>query len=817
MSHPEYLVGVRALCEFTAKSGDLDLRFAASPSAEEGMAGHAIVAARRTPDYQAELMVEGEHAGLRVRGRADGYDAASNRLEEVKTHRGPVERIPANHRALHWAQAKVYGWLVCRRFGMADIELALVYFEIDSQRETGFVETHAADELRRFFEAHCERFLEWSRQELAHAAKRDAALTTLGFPHRELRAGQRVLAEAVWRTARDGGCLVAQAPTGIGKTLGTLFPLLKAWPRQRLDKVFFLTAKGSGRRLALDALRLMLSDGAQRRPLRVVELVAREKACEHPDRACHGESCPLARGFYDRLPTARQRALDDPWLDQAALRHHGLEHEICPYHLGQELVRWADVVVGDYNHYFDVHAILHALTVTRQWRAAVLVDEAHNLLERARRMYSAGLDRAGLRAARSGAPPSVARALDRLGRHWRALADDSALPYRVVESVPDRFVTALQQAVAAIADHLVEQPTGPQTPLLTFHFEALHFLRLLECHGAHSLFDISLGATGAAQDGAERTTSNAQPRVADQPLEEESGAWASPAPGRHLAPGHRNRPARIDSRLTLRNIVPAPHLAPRFAAAHASVLFSATLTPMPFHRDTLGLPADAAWLEVESPFAADQLRVHIASHVSTRWRDRPASLEPIADLLARQFAEAPGNYLAFFGSYAYLRQASSAFARRHPDVPVWEQSPAMSPAERDAFLARFTPASRGIGFAVLGGSFGEAIDLPGSRLIGAFVATLGLPPVNAVNELIRLRMQIAFGAGYDYTYLYPGIQKVVQAVGRVIRSNTDVGVVHLIDDRYARTEVRRLFPGWWKLSANSPRMQGGGGRAGSAH
>ena len=783
MPDPEYSIGVRALCEFTAKTGDLDLRFTPSPTAEDGVAGHAIVAARRATDYQAELALEGEHAGLRVRGRADGYDAARNRLEEVKTHRGPLERVPANHRALHWAQAKVYGSLLCRRLGLAEITLALVYFEIGSQHETSLVETHSADHLRRFFEEHCERFLAWSRQEVAHAASRDAALTTLVFPHPELRVGQRALAEAVWRTAREGGCLVAQAPTGIGKTLGTLFPLLKAWPRQRLDKIFFLTAKGSGRRLALDALRLALRNEAQQTRVRVVELVAREKACEHPDKACHGESCPLARGFYDRLPAARRQAIDEPWLDQAALRRTALEHAICPYYLGQELVRWADVVVGDYNHYFDVHALLHALTAARQWRVAVLVDEAHNLLERARRMYSAALERTGLRAARRGAPPGVARALDRLARQWRAVSGESDAPYQVQATVPEGFVTALQKAVAAIGDHLAEQPSGPQTPLLTFHFEALHFLRLLESHGAHTLFDISLGAPEGARAADTSTT-------------------RSPSPGVCL---------------TLRNVVPAPHLAPRFAAAHASVLFSATLTPMPFHRDTLGLPADAAWLDVDSPFGAEQLRVHVARHVSTRWRDRPASLEPIAALLAHQYAKAPGNYLAFFGSYAYLREALSVFARRHPEVPVWEQSPSMTATERDAFLARFTPESRGIAFAVLGGSFGEAIDLPGRRLIGAFVATLGLPPVNPINEQVRLRMQSAFGAGYDYTYLYPGIQKVVQAVGRVIRSDTDVGVVHLIDDRYTRPEVRRLFPGWWAVPESSPQMKGGARKAGSAH
>ncbi|MEP7058141.1 MAG: ATP-dependent DNA helicase [Caldimonas sp.] len=753
-----YVVGVRTLCEFTAKQGDLDLRFTPAPSAQQGVAGHGIVARRRPAGYEAELSLSGEHDGLTVRGRADGYDRGANRLDEVKTHCGPLERMPANHRHLHWAQAKVYGWMLCRQFGLPGIDIALVYFEIASQTETTFVETHAAVDLRAFFEDQCRRFLAWSRQELAHANARDAALVALRFPHPSFRIGQRELSKGVYRAAASGRCLVAQAPTGIGKTIATVFALLKAWPGQQLDKICFLTAKGSGRRLALDAL-ARLRDGAAPARLRVVELVARDKACEHPDKACHGESCPLARRFYDRLPAARAKALEGPLLDQAALRGVALEHEVCPFYLGQELVRWADVVIGDYNHYFDLHAVLHGLALANEWRIGILVDEAHNLLERARSMYSARLERAKLRALRRSAPAAVAPALERLGRCWSALHRDQADAYRDYPAVPAHFVTALQQASAAIADHLADTPAATDSSLLQFHFDALHFLRVLEISGDHALFDVTLEPS---------------------------------APG-----SGRGRPNAV---LSLRNIVPAPHLGARFAAAHTSILFSATLTPMHFHRDTLGLPADTAWLDVESPFEPEQLAIRVARHVSTRYRHREASLDAIVELIANQFASAPGNYLAFFSSFDYLRRVASRFAEGHPDVPIWAQSPAMATCERDAFLDRFTDAGRGIGFAVLGGSFGEGIDLPGRRLIGAFVATLGLPPSNPVNEHIRRRMDSKFGAGYDYTYLYPGIQKVVQAVGRVIRGDADTGVVHLIDDRFDRPEVRKLLPAWWRIA-----------------
>jgi len=296
-----YRVAVRALCEFTAKEGDLDLRFTPSPTAQEGMAGHQTVVGRRGDGYIAELPLSGSYPGLLVSGRADGYDPQERRLEEIKTHRGDISRIPANHRLLHWAQVKVYGWLLCQQLELEELELAVVYFDVMSHAEHTFSEHFTAAELEDFFNQQCQLFLRWAEQEEAHRIKRDEHLQSISFPYPTFRHGQRQLAEAVYRSARDGHTLMAQATTGIGKTLGTLFPQLKAMPGQQLDRLFFLTAKTPGRRLALDALH-SLREADQQIPLRVLEHVARDKACEHPDKSCHGQSCPLAKGFYDRLP-----------------------------------------------------------------------------------------------------------------------------------------------------------------------------------------------------------------------------------------------------------------------------------------------------------------------------------------------------------------------------------------------------------------------------------------------------------------------------------------------------------------------------------
>lgn len=775
-----YTVAVRALAEFSAKSGDLDLRFTPTPSAQEGIAGHALVAARRNSDYESELALSGEYLDLRVRGRADGYDPVRNQLEEVKTFRGDLQRMPDNQRQLHWAQLRIYGWLLCQERGLPELRLALVYFDIDRQRETVLREDHTAVALQDFFIRQCQRFLHWARRETTHRRQRDTWLAALRFPHPAFRTGQRELAEAAYKAVSTGRCLMAEAPTGIGKTMGSLFPMLKAMPIQALDKLYFLTAKTPGRQLALDALtRLGQSpappseaDPDPDPPLRVLELIARDKACEYPDRACHGDACPLARGFYDRLPAARSAAVGAGTLDRVSLRDIALAHEVCPYYLSQELIRWCDVVIGDYNYYFDFSAALYSLATVNGWRIAVLIDEAHNLVDRGRAMYTAELDQHAFREMRRAAPEALKQPLQRIQRQWgalnRSLDRDAAsgtqdnvskfADYHVSDQLPTSLLSSLQHTLAIIEQYLVEHPIPAGSALQTFCFEAMHFLRLAEQFDPHFLFDIQLQA-GAG----------------------------------------RNR----NSRLCIRNIIPAAMMAQRFRLARSTLLFSATLSPPHFYRDLLGLPPDTAWVRMESPFADGQLAVRVVDAVSTRFQHRSASLSPITALMAEHFALQPGNYLAFFSSFEYLDQVAKLFRERYPNIPIWQQSRRMDEGERRDFLDRFSADGQGIGFAVLGGAFGEGIDLPGSRLRGAFIATLGLPQINPVNQTIRRRMQLLFGSGFEYTYLYPGLRKVIQAAGRVIRTERDRGTVVLIDQRYADPEIRRLLPDWWKIPAPS--------------
>jgi DNA excision repair protein ERCC-2 len=744
-------VAVKTLCEFAARKGDLDLRYTPAPSPEEGIAGHGAIQSRRGPRYQSEKPLAGQCGNLLVSGRADGWDPIAGRLEEIKTHRGDLSRVREAQRHLHRAQLRVYGALLCREEKRKDIELALIYYDVGKDKETPITEMASAETLWQELEHLCSLYAGWAEQEKAHRQARNQSLTTLTFPFPDFRPQQRALSETVYINSVRHQSLLLEAPTGLGKTMGTLFPALKAMPTAKQDRLFYLTSRNTARQLAIGAVESLASAQAEPLQIRTLELVAKDHACEHPDKACHGDSCPLAKGFFDRLPEARRAAANHRGvLTRDVLAAIACDFRVCPYFLAQEMARWCDLVVADVNRMFDQSALLHSLIRQNDWKAGLLIDEAHNLVDRARGMYSVTLGQRRLLRTKKQAPKSLKKSLDGVARAWQALireqAPDIGEPPVNLTNLPTSLTGALNRLVSAIGDYLADNP--PDLELQELLFECLAFSRLAEVFGDHSLCELA-------------------------------------------------RPGRGDARLSIQNLIPADFLAPRFEAAQSTLLFSATLSPGEYYRDLLGLPADTRFRSLPAPFKADQLRVHFTPDISTRKPDRERSLAPIAQLIARQYREKPGNYLAFFSSFAYLNQVSGALSDSAPDIPQRVQRPGMSGPQRQEFLEAFSEDSEGVAFAVLGGIFGEGIDLPGNRLIGAFVATLGLPPFDNWHEILRQRLEKRFQAGHAYTYLIPGMQKVVQAAGRVIRTEDDRGVIWLIDDRFMQPGIRKLLPRWW--------------------
>ncbi|MCL7942412.1 ATP-dependent DNA helicase [Marinobacter sp. ATCH36] len=753
----ELKVAVRTLCEFAARKGDLDLRYTPAPTSEEGIAGHGAVQARRGPRYQSEIALAGQCGKLMVSGRADGYDPVAGRLEEIKTHRGDLSQVREAQRNLHRAQLRVYGALLCRQEKLNTLDLALIYYDVGKDKETAITETASADELWHELEQLCAIYSGWAKQEATHRQDRDQALSRLTFPFPEFRPRQRALAETVYKNTIRNRTLLLEAPTGLGKTLGTLFPALMAMPAAGQDRLFYLTSRNTARQLAVDAVHLLREKQPGALPLRTLELVAKDHACEHPDKACHGDACPLARGFFDRLPEARADAANTTGaLTQPVLASIAGRHGICPYFLAQEMARWSDVVVADVNRMFDQSALLHALIRQNDWKASLLIDEAHNLVDRARGMYSVELSQARLLRVRKSAPKALKSRLDGVSRAWQSLIRDHAPDISrepvILDNLPGSLTGALNRLVSAITDYLADYP--PDLALQELMFESLAFTKLADVFGDHSLCELV-------------------------------------------------RPGRGKAQLAIRNLIPADFLGPRFNAADSTLLFSATLSPGIYYRDLLGMPEDTCFQSLPGPFSAEQLSVHFTPQISTRQADRERSLAPIAEIIARQYRERPGNYLAFFSSFAYLNRVRDTLASLAPDIPLRSQQPGMSGEARTAFLEDFQEGNSGVAFAVLGGVFSEGIDLPGDRLIGAFVATLGLPPFDAWHEILRQRLEQRFGAGQAYTYLIPGLQKVAQAAGRVIRTPEDRGVIWLIDDRFLKPDIQQLFPRWWMADCNT--------------
>ncbi|HEY6527218.1 MAG TPA: ATP-dependent DNA helicase [Cellvibrionaceae bacterium] len=748
-------VAIRALVEFAAKRGSLDRRFTPAPSGLEGIEGHKKVTAKRHGDYEKELSLSIIFDAITFRGRADGYDPKRHCLEEIKTFYGTLERIPDNHRALHWAQAKCYGWLYCAQHKCATINIALIYFELTDEQEHRQEESFSAQALKEFFEQLAQKYSLWQQQLNSRLQRLYPWLEQLPFPHGALHKAQRIMAEAVYKSCATGRIILAEAPTGTGKTLAALFPALKALPRTPVDKLFYLTAKTTGKQLALDNIQLIASDISQPVPLRALELTAQEKSCLEPTKKCRGDSCQYAQDFYSKLPAARMAAFSIPILDKQALSQLAAEFIICPFYLAMEMARWVDIVVADVNYYFDGAPLLLGLTQEFDWKPCLLVDESHNLIERGRGMYTAALNRADIRAAQKIAPNEIKKSIDKLNRCWSQLLKSvttTVETYTVLAEPPEQITYALEDFTSRYSEFLQKHPDHPvqEGIIQQVFFAALNYLRIIDIFDED--FCVDLQANGSKEEI-----------------------------------------------LTLRNLSPAKPLASRLGFAHCGCFFSATLHPAHYYQTLLGLPNTTVHINVPSPFNARQLSVNIAVNLSTRYKDREAAISPLCSIVLQQLQDAPGNALVFFSSYEFLQQVEIKLRKQlaNKDIQLIVQSRQMREHDREVFIGQFSQHNNLLGLAVLGGVFSEGIDLPGNALKGAFIATLGLPQVNPINEQMRRTMHDKFGQGYDFTYTFPGIQKVIQAAGRVIRTPSDEGYIWLLDQRFAQPQIKNLLPQWW--------------------
>ena len=754
---------VRELVGFVLRSGDLvSGGFSRPDRLVEGTRGHQKIQRARPADYQAEVpisyLVETEEIALEISGRIDGLLVEGDvvLVEEIKTTEADLDAIAEN--LAHWAQAKLYAFMVAEQSSLDAIDVQLTYLQLDTDERREDRRTFACDELAAFCAELIERYLHWARRYQQWCAERDRSLAALKFPFAEYRPGQRDLAAATYRTIDGRGRAFAQAPTGIGKTISTLFPAAKALGLGHAEKIFYLTAKTSGRRVAEKAIDDLRGGDAR---LKSLTLTARDKTCFKPNggSTCDPEQCEFARGYYDRINDALEDIFTHDAFTRTLIEECAQKHRVCPFEFSLDLAPWCDVIICDYNYVFDPRAFLKRFFQDASGQYAFLIDEAHNLVDRAREMFSADLcqsEIAGLKRLVGKTHPDLGKTLNALNRYFAQLGK------KVEQEGGENWVNpqrptdllALVHKVLRTAEKVLEQ--GAALPfwdeLVECYFRALGFERIGELFDEHY-------TTYTEKQGQ-------------------------------------------DIRCRLFCLDPAHNIRQALERGCAAVFFSATLSPLAYFRDLLGGEEGDTLLSLGSPFPPEHLRLLLADRIETTYKKRGESYDAIAESIAALVSQRAGNYLAFFPSYKYMEEVATRFAEAHPNIDLLVQKSGMSDRQREAFLAAFDadllqPAQYTVGFAVMGGVFGEGIDLVGERLVGAVVVGVGLPQLCLERDLIRDYFDEREISGFAYAYVYPGMNRVLQAAGRVIRTASDRGAILLVDRRFGQSRYRQLFPPAW--------------------
>lgn len=766
MSEPIHLA-VRELAEFLLQSGSIDNRFGGEERAAEGSRIHRRLQKEAGPDYRPELPLSLEitYRGTNylLEGRADGVfpEGGVPTVDEIKTTGVPIELISESFNAAHWGQARCYAYILSVTEQLEQVGVQLTYYQVDTGEIKRFCRMESAASLEAFLYALLESYQKWARFQADWREARTASIQGLAFPFAAYRAGQREMAVAVYRAVQRGERLFCQAPTGIGKTISTLFPSVKAMGEGLAERIFYLTAKTITRQAAEEAYTLLRGGGLR---LKTITLTAKDKICFLEERNCNPEACPYADGYYDRardgvfaLLTARDA------FTREQLEATAREFRICPFELSLDLSLWCDGIICDYNYLFDPVAGLQRYFSGKRGEFIFLVDEAHNLVERARDMYSAPLCKSSfsaLKTALGKGGGELSRSLRALNTQMISIRKACGEQGFLAEEEPNkafceaaaRFSTA---ASAWLEEHKAQNPLRRQ--VLERYFEASFFLRILE------LFDSHYRAFYTAQKN----------EVTAKLLCLDTSAL-------------------LDERL---------------AKGRCAVFFSATLSPLSYYREVLGGGPEAKCGALLSPFPQKNLCLLCAERVSTKYNDREKSLAPIARLLERFVGAKRGNYMAYFPSYRYLSEVYEVFHEQCPQVETLVQTGKMDEAAREAFLLRFSGENEAtlLGFCVLGGIFAEGVDMKEDRLIGTAIVGVGLPQLGPELDLLRDYYNGKGGTGYEYAYRYPGMNKVLQAAGRVIRGPAERGAVLLIDSRFPTRNYRALFPPHWNhcLPVNS--------------
>jgi DNA excision repair protein ERCC-2 len=763
-------ISVRNLVEFILRRGSIDNRKKSSHTALEGAKIHRRLQKEAGEDYQKEVYlkteVELDELTLVVEGRADGIFQKEEMyyIDEIKTSEIRFEDLDESQVELFFHQARVYGYLYSLANDLSEITLQLTYFQTTEELITRKTEYQTRQQLDTFFQDLVAAYKEWVIFKENWRTVRNASLMALKFPHEQYRKGQRELAVAAYKTIRTKQKLFIEAPTGIGKTVSTLFPALKAVGEEEGERIFYLTAKTITRQVAQDALTAFAEVGGETKS---VTLTAKDKICFLDETTCNPDQCPYANGYYDRINEGLWDLLNhENHITREVIETYAKKHTLCPFELSLDVSLWCDVIIGDYNYLFDPTVYLRRFFEGEKNEDHLfLIDEAHNLVSRSRAMYSAELSYDKTKQIKKLVPTEfkkLRRGINKLIKEFKKIEDiaiEDNWEYHHQKAPAESLTKAGFKLSEKIQEWLAEFPEHPiQEQMLPYYFDLLHFLKISEFYDDH--YETTI----------ERT--------------------------------YR------DMIIKAFCIDPSTFLENSLNKGRSSLLFSASFSPLSYYQDVLGGKESLAY-RLSSPFPVENQKILIASYLETTYKKREQSLPKLVDTIHQFVQSKVGNYFVFFPSYHYLDLAAEQFKEKYPDIEVLIQDSVMNEAEREAFLARFQehPEQTLVGFCVLGGIFSEGIDLKGTRLIGSMIVGVGLPQINHEQELIKEYYDEKEHLGFAYAYQLPGMNKVLQAAGRVIRDASDRGVVVLADRRFQSPQYQYLFPEHWRSAENVASVQ----------
>lgn len=754
-------ISVRNLVEFVLRQGNIDNRRTSNHTAQEGARIHRKLQKEAGDDYQSEVFLKTNYKmgddSIQIEGRADGLflDEETWTIDEIKTSALAFEELEQGQKELFFAQGMIYAYIYATQEDLTEINVQLTYYQTTEERITKENRSYKTEELKRFLKDLFDEYQRWLIFQDNWRRVRNISLVQLNFPYETYRKGQRDLAVVAYKTLKNQQRLFAEAPTGTGKTISTLFPALKSLGEDSADRVFYLTAKTITRSVAEDALKSLREKGAH---VKSVTLTAKDKICFLDERRCNPDDCPFANGYYDRINVALWDILHhEEMMTREVLEVYGRKHQICPFELSLDVSLFCDLIIADYNYLFDPIVYLRRFFEENDDDYYFLIDEAHNLINRSREMYSASLTDQVFVQLQMILPKQkrkIQKILSKIISEFdllKDLSEKNGWRFKHQQAPAEALTNLIHQLNELLQEFLADhEENANKEQILTYYFECIRFLKMSEFY-----------------DDSYETI---------------------------IEIGHYE--------VTIKQfcIDPSAFLEETLNKGKSSLLFSASLSPIDYYQNSLGGGEKPLAYRVGSPFPPENQGILVANYIQTTYQKREESLPQLVDAIQTMVTSKIGNYLVFFSSYQYLDQALDEFKDKNPTIRTIVQNTKMSEEEREAFLQEFIehPKETLVGFCVLGGIFSEGIDLRGTRLIGTAIVGVGLPQMNPEQEMIKEYFSLKNQQGFEYAYQLPGMNKVLQAAGRVIRDAQDRGIVLLIDSRFTTARYRKLFPEHWQ-------------------